>query len=129
MPVVNALGVVGRVVSVSEDYAKVLLIIDQNSALDCLLQRTRARGMVKGISAEICRLDYVVKSVDVAIGDMVVTSGLGGVFPKGLPVGKVIGVKDVSGSLFKQIDLQPLVDFAKLEEVLIIQKEPTVFNK
>ncbi len=129
MPVVNALGVVGRVVSVCPDYSKVLLIIDQNSAVDCLLQRTRARAMVKGVSSDMCKLDYVVKSTDVAIGDMIVTSGLGGVFPKGLPVGKVSSIKDVSGSLFKQIQIRPLVDFSKLEEVLIIQKKPVDFNK
>jgi hypothetical protein len=62
MPVVNASGVVGRIVSVSPHYAKVLLIIDQNSAVDCLVQRSRDRGMVRGQSAQVCRLDYMVKS-------------------------------------------------------------------
>jgi len=123
MPVVNAYGVVGRIVSVSPDYAKVLLIIDQNSAVDCLVQRSRDRGMVKGLSSEICKLDYVVKSSDVKAEDIVVTSGLGGIFPKGLPVGRVQYVKDVSGGLFKEIGIRPLVDFSKLEEVLVILKE------
>jgi rod shape-determining protein MreC len=120
MPVVNACGVVGRIVSVSPTYAKVLLIIDQNSAVDCLVQRSRDRGMVKGESIDNCKLDYVVKSSDVSAGDMVVTSGLGGVFPKGLPVGHILDVKEVSGDLFKDIVLKPAVDFSKLEEVLII---------
>jgi len=120
MPVVNACGVVGRIVSVSSTYAKVLLIIDQNSAVDCLVQRSRDRGMVKGESIDNCKLDYVVKSSDVAIGDMVVTSGLGGIFPKGLPVGRISDVTEVSGDLFKDIVVKPVVDFSKLEEVLVI---------
>jgi len=123
MPVVNAYGVVGRIVSVSPNYAKVLLIIDQNSAVDCLVQRSRDRGMLKGLMSETCKLDYVVKSEDVIVGDIVITSGLGGVFPKGLPVGRVLNVKDMTGELFKDIEIEPAVDFSKLEEVLVITKE------
>ena len=122
MAVVDARGVVGRIVSVSPNYAKALLVIDQNSAVDCLVQRSRARGMVKGLSTEICNLDYVVKSSDVAVGDMIVTSGLGGVFPKGLSMGKVVKIKGANGGLFKDIEIKPSVDFSKLEEVLVILK-------
>ncbi|MDY6972282.1 MAG: rod shape-determining protein MreC [Thermodesulfobacteriota bacterium] len=128
MPIVNACGVVGRVVSVSTNYAKGLLIIDQNSAVDCLVQRSRDRGMIKGLSTEICKLDYVVKSSDVAVGDMVVTSGLGGVFPKGLPVGQVLSVKETPGEFFKAIEIKTAVDFSKLEEVLVILKESRSSN-
>lgn len=123
MPVVNASGVVGRIVSLSPNYAKVLLIIDQNSAVDCLIQRSRDRGIVKGLSTELCKLNYVVKSSDVAVGDTIITSGLGGVFPKGLPVGQVLSAKEISGELFKDIEIRPAVDFSKLEEVLVILKE------
>jgi rod shape-determining protein MreC len=123
MPVVNANGVIGKIVSLSSNYAKVLLIIDQNSAVDCLVQRSRDRGMVKGLSAETCKLNYVVRSSDVAVGDMVVASGLGGVFPKGLPVGEILNVEDNPGKLFKDIEIRPAVDFSKLEEVLVILKE------
>ncbi len=124
MPVVNAQGVVGRIVSVAAGYSKVLLIIDQNSAVDCLVERSRDRGMVKGLSSETCKLAYVVKSSDVMAGDMVVTSGLGGVFPKGLPVGYVIRVGDTASGLFKDIDVRPVVDFSRLEEVLVILEKP-----
>jgi rod shape-determining protein MreC len=82
MPVVNAGGVVGRLVSVSPNYAKVLLIIDQNSAVDCIIQRSREKGIVKGLSSKICRFDYVVKTSDVVAGDIVITSGLGGCFQR-----------------------------------------------
>jgi rod shape-determining protein MreC len=120
--VVNASGVVGRIVSVSPNYAKVLLVIDQNSAVDCLVQRSRARGIVKGLSTEICKLDYVVKSSDDVSGDLIITSGLGGVFPKGISVGRVSKIKGIYGGLFKDIEINPAVDFSKLEEVLVILK-------
>jgi rod shape-determining protein MreC len=129
MPVVNAFGVVGRVVSVSSNYAKVLLIIDQNSAVDCLVQRSRDRGMLKGLMSEICKLDYVAKSNDITMGDMVVTSGLGGVFPKGLPVGRILDVKEIPGELFKDIKIRTAVDFSKLEEVLVILEESKSSNQ
>jgi len=121
MPVVNASGVVGRIVSVSNNYAKVLLIIDQNSAVDCLTQGSRDRGMVKGMSTEVCKMDYMAKSSDAVVGEVVITSGLGDIFPKGLPLGKISGVNEASGRLFKEIDVMPSVDFSKLEEVLVIQ--------
>lgn len=123
MPVVDSCGVVGRIVSVSPHCSKILLIIDQNSAVDCLVQRSRDRGMVKGLSTEACKLDFVVKSADVAIGDIVITSGLGSIFPKGLPVGTVSGLKERAGELFKDIEIRPSVDFSRLEEVLVILKE------
>ncbi len=123
MPVVHAAGVVGKIVSVAEDYAKVLLLIDQNSAVDCLVQRSRDRGMVRGMSRLTCKLDYVLKSSQVRVGDLVVTSGLGGIFPKGLTVGRVTEIRDVPGALFKEIEIRPAVDFSKLEEVLVVLKE------
>lgn len=123
MSVVNANGIVGRVVSVSPNYAKVLLIIDQNSAVDCLVQRSRERGIAVGLSTDICKLNYVQKSGDVAVGDIIVSSGLADIFPKGLPVGEVLNVKDVPGELFKDIDIRPAVNFSKLEVVLLIMKE------
>ena len=123
MPVVNTDGVVGRLVSVSRDYAKALLIIDQNSAVDSIIQRSRDSGIVKGISPKECKLDYVLKTSDVIVGDMIITSGMARMFPKGIPVGKVIEVKDIPGELFKDVKIKPMVDFSKLEELLVILKE------
>lgn len=129
MPVVNARGVVGRLVSVSPNYAKLLLIIDQNSAVDCIIQRSRDEGIVKGLTAKLCKLDYVVKTSDVIVGDKVVTSGLDRVYPKGLPVGEVVEVLDIPGELFKDIKVQPMVDFSKLEELLVIIKEDPLVSQ
>ncbi len=123
MPVVNGSGVVGRVVSVSPHYAKVLLLTDQNSAVDSLIQRSRDRGMVRGLKTEVCALDYMIKTSDVRVGDTVVTSGLGGVYPKGIPIGEVTNVEDFPGDLFRHITVKPAVDFSRLEEVLVILRE------
>lgn len=123
MSVVNAQGVVGRIVSVSADYAMVLLLIDQNSAVDSLIQRSRERGMVRGQSARACKLDYLPRRSDVVVGDVVITSGLGGVFPKGVPIGRVENVVEVPGELFNDVEIRPSVDFGKLEEVLVVLKE------
>ncbi|MBN1103045.1 MAG: rod shape-determining protein MreC [Deltaproteobacteria bacterium] len=123
MPVVNAGGVVGQTVSVSLNYAKVLLIVDQNSAVDSLIQRSREKGIAKGLPPGMCKLDYVLKTADVVPGDVVVTSGMGGVYPKGLPVGEVQGVRDIPWEFFKDIKVGPRVDFSKLEELLVILKE------
>ena len=129
MPVVNADGVVGRLVSVSPNYSKVLLIIDQNSAVDSIIQRSRDEGIVRGLSVKLCRLDNMVKTSDVVVDDKVVTSGLGRVYPKGLPVGKVLEVVNIPGELFKDIKVSPMVDFSKLEELLVILKEDPLISQ
>lgn len=120
MPVVNSEGAVGRVVSVSSNYAQVLLITDQNSAVDGLVQRSRGRGMVKGMGSGECYFDYVIKTCDIKEGDTIVTSGLGRIFPKGLYLGKVKEIDDSPNKLFKDVRVTPAVDFSKLEEVLIV---------
>ncbi len=120
MPVVNSEGAVGRVVSVSPRYAQVLLITDQNSAVDGLVQRSRGRGMVKGTGSGECYFDYVIKTCDIEEGDTIVTSGLGRIFPKGLYLGKVKRINDSPNKLFKDVRVTPAVDLSKLEEVLIV---------
>ena len=128
MAVVNAQGVVGQTVSLAPNYAKVLLVIDQNSAVDCLIQRSREKGIVKGLSPKVCKMHYVAKNGDVVVGDLVVTSGMGRVYPKGLPVGRVIEVADDPWEMFKDVKVAPLVDFSKLEEVLVLLKEDPLSN-
>jgi rod shape-determining protein MreC len=120
LPVVVAEGVVGQVVDVSAGYAKVLLVIDRNHAVDGLVQRTRARGVVKGDPAGRCNFEYLLRKYDVQVGDVVVTSGLDGVFPKGLPVGRVADVALEGTGIFQQVTAVPFVDFETLEEVLVL---------
>lgn len=124
MPAVTARGIVGQIVEVSSRQARLMLIIDRNSAADALVQRTRARGIVKGSSGSECYLDYVMHEDDVQVGDQVVSSGLDGVYPKGLLVGTVAAVNFEGSDFFKDIQITPAVDFDKLEEVLIILGPP-----
>ena len=120
MPVVNSKGVVGRTVSVSPNYAQVLLVTDQNSAVDGLVQRSRCRGMLKGRGLSECSFDYVIQACDIKTGDAIVTSGLGRAFPKGLYLGTVKQIDDSPDKLFKDVMVVSAVDFSKLEEVLVI---------
>jgi rod shape-determining protein MreC len=103
MPVVNEDGVVGRTVSVSDNYSKVLLLIDQNSAVDCIIQRSRDNGILKGLSSNACIMDYVLKTSDIAVEDIIITSGIGGIFPKGVPVGRVTDIKDPPDEFFMEV--------------------------
>ena len=120
LPVVMPQGIAGQVIEVSKHYSKVMLIIDRNSAVDALVQRTRARGVIKGESTDRCRLDYVLRKNDVRAGDTVVSSGLDGVYPKGLRIGQVAEVIEHDGDIFHEIIITPFVDFEKLEEVLVV---------
>jgi len=113
-------GIAGQVTDVSGHYAKVLLIIDGNSAVDALVQRTRARGVVQGSHAGLCLLKYVLWKEDVVPQDIVITSGLDGVFPKGLRVGSVSKIIKQNSGIFQEVAVKPYVDFEKLEEVLVI---------
>lgn len=120
LPVVVPAGIVGQVIEVANHYSKVLLIIDQNSSVDALVQRTRARGVVKGKSSRECILQYALRKLEIASGDTIVSSGLDGVYPKGLSIGSVSRVVRQSAGIFQDVTVSPFVDFDKLEEVLII---------
>ena len=111
MAVVIPEGIAGQTTEVSAHYSKVLLIIDHNSAVDALVQRDRARGIIKGGSAGQCLFKYVLRKHDVVVDDIVVSSGLDGVFPKGLPVGYVSGVIKPKSGIFQEVTVTPYVDF------------------
>ncbi|MGD2038539.1 MAG: rod shape-determining protein MreC [Desulfobacterales bacterium] len=120
LPVVLPTGIAGQVIEVAGRYAKVMLIIDRNSAVDALVQRSRARGIIKGESADQCRFEFVLRKHDVQIGDTVIASGLDGVYPKGLRIGRVSDLIQSSSDIFYEITVTPFVDYEKLEEVLVI---------
>lgn len=119
-PVVVPEGIVGLVLSASRGSAKVLLIIDRNSSVDALVQRTRDRGIVQGQSRNLCRFDYFLRKLDVQIGDVIVSSGFDGIYPKGLLIGTVSRIIRRNAGLFQEVELNPSVDFSKLEEVMVI---------
>lgn len=123
MPVVVAEGVVGRVVRSSPRFSRVLLITDASSAVASLLQHNRARGVCRGQGEQLV-FDFVLRQEEVRVGDRVVTSGMGGVFPKGLVVGNVGSVEKQEFGLFQAIEVVPAVDFSHLEEVLVMLRGP-----
>jgi len=123
-PVVVHRGIVGQIIETTGHFSKVLLIIDQNSAVDSLLQRTRVRGIIKGDSAKSFYFEYVLRKGNVKVGDMVISSGLDGVYPKGLRVGTVSEILRSNSGIFQEIKVTPYVDFEKLEEVFVLFKPP-----
>lgn len=118
-PVFTPNGIAGRVISLSPFSAKVMLITDRHSACDVMIQRTRERGILQGENRELCRLNYLLQSSQVRAGDVVVTSGMDGVFPKGMPVGTVVAVRKQSNSLSQVVMVQPFADLKQMEEVLV----------
>ena len=123
-PVVVPQGIVGQVTEASAYYAKVLLIIDQNNAVDGLVQRTRARGVIKGQSPDQCIFKYALRKHDIRVGDTIISSGLDGVFPRGLRIGRVAGVVKRNAGIFQEVSVVPFADFEKIEEVLVILNTP-----
>jgi len=122
MAVATHRGLVGRVVSVDSRTAKILLILDQRSAVGGMTQRSRDIGVVKGSESNYCYIEYLSNDADVKINDVVITSGLGSIFPKGIIIGKIVGIKKESHDLFQKVIVRPEVDFTKLEEVFVVKK-------
>lgn len=123
-PVVVPQGIAGQVIDATEKTSKVLLIIDRNSAVDGLVQRTRARGIVKGDAYGNCIFQYALRKEDIKPQDIIVSSGMDGVYPKGLLLGVVSDVTNKNSGIFQEVRLVPFVDFEKLEEVLVVMNTP-----
>src|SRR5262245_13380726 len=122
MAVVAPAGVVGRVVMAGPAASKVQLLIDRNAAAGALVSRSRTQGVVVGTGETRLRMEYVSSSSDVVVGDTVVTSGIDGIYPKGLVIGKIDSIDRTSGSW--QIGIVPAVDFSSLEDVLVVLEPP-----
>jgi rod shape-determining protein MreC len=123
MPVITSDGLVGQVRRIFGRHSDVLLVADKTSAIDVVVQRTRARGMLKGTgSAEhyACRLEQLAREDDVKVGDLVVTSGLGQRFPASILVGTVSQVQKKDYGLYQEATVTPAVSFSRLEEVLVM---------
>jgi rod shape-determining protein MreC len=124
MPVLSNQGVVGKIIATSPGASRVLLINDHNSALDAFDQRTRARGIIAGVVDDGITMKYVDRSQDIKIGDVIVTSGLDGIFPRGLLVGTVKSLSRSGPGLFLGVTIAPAVDFRELEQVLVVTQMP-----
>ena len=125
MAVVSPEGMVGQILKTSSNYATVLLITDYNSAVDAIVQRTRAKAIVEGKGENRCQLKYLLRTEEASVGDIIVTSGLSGNFPKGLKIGEIRSVEKKGHGIFQYADLVPSVDLTKLEEVFIISEPPS----
>jgi len=120
MPVVSDRGLVGRILSVGTNWSKVLLIIDPSSSVAALVQSSRAPGVVSGHLGQELTMGYIPQEETVNVGDVVLTSGMGGDHPKGLVVGQVVEVHRRDIDTFQEAVVRPAVNFDKLENVLVI---------
>jgi rod shape-determining protein MreC len=123
MPVVAVGGVVGRIVRISSGVAKVQTIGDPASGVAVTVQDSGYQGMVVGRLRDVCELIYVPGYADLAHGDLLVTSSLDRIYPRGVPVGRVVGLPEGSG-LARRFEVKPGVDFQRLSEVLVLLWKP-----
>lgn len=119
MPVLSPFGVVGQIMATSSHSARVLLITDHNSGVDGVVQRSRARGIVEGALDGGCVMKYLKRGEDVEVGDRVVTSGLDGIFPKGIVIGDVTNVTRGTRGMLQVAEVKPAVPLERIEEVLV----------
>jgi rod shape-determining protein MreC len=124
LPAMVYTGVVGRVTKTYGWTSRIQLITDPSSAVSSVTDRTREPGILVGDGGGGCRLLYVGKHADVVAGDLIITSGLDGIFPKGVPVGEVVKVSRSSPGYFLVVDVKPTADIARLEEVLVLRYSP-----
>ncbi|HID87984.1 MAG TPA: rod shape-determining protein MreC [Anaerolineae bacterium] len=120
MPVVTARGLVGHITEVSDRSARVLLITDASSSVNALVQRSRATGVVRGQIGGNLVMRYIAQGEDVQVGDIVLTSGLGGNYPKRLVIGQITAVRQRDIDLFQEAEVRPTVNFGGLEVVMVI---------
>lgn len=126
-PVITYDGVVGVVTATSAHAAKTMLLLDHQSEVDALVQRSRARGIVRGAGRGALEFEFFVREADVVVGDEVVTSGLGGIYPKGLRLGRVAEIKAATGQLTQIAVVRPAVDLGQLEQVFVmLHRGPTM---
>lgn len=123
MAVLNVEGVIGKVFRVTDHTADVVTILDPMSAVDAYILRSRARGIVEGLTDSLCQLKFALRVDDIQPGDILLSSGLGANFPKAIPVGTVIKVTRKSFGVTQKVEVKPSVDFSKLEEVIVVTKQ------
>ncbi|HET8998078.1 MAG TPA: rod shape-determining protein MreC [bacterium] len=119
-PVITSDGLVGRVIEASGTWARVLLILDPRSAAGVLVGRSRDAGVAEGQGQPVLHVKYLSRDAEILPGDQVVTAGLGEIYPRGLPVGTVVGVSRTEGDLFQEALVRPGADLNHLEEMLIL---------
>jgi rod shape-determining protein MreC len=119
LPVISGHGIVGRTVLVSKHQSQVQLISNPDASVGVMLERTRTPGVLQGIGDFVMDLNYIGNSEQVENGEVVLTSGMDGIYPKGLAIGKVVESQKGKG-VFRSIKVQPYIDFMRIEEVSVI---------
>lgn len=128
MAVLAPQGVVGQIAEASYAAARVVLLTDHNSGIDAIVQRSRARGIVQGGTDGSCYMNYLSRDADIAVGDRVLTSGLDGIFPKGVVIGEVVEVSRSHRGLLQAAVVRPGVALDRLEEVLVVEATAQVID-
>ena len=126
-PLITNRGVVGLVTAASMQASRAMLLLDRQSAVDGVVQRSRARGVVRGTGSGMLEFKFEAREGDVRPGDVIITSGLDAIYPKGLRIGDVSEIFDPGGDLIQSALLQPAVDFGRLEQVFVMfHRGPTM---
>ena len=120
MPVISEHGLVGLVTATANDGAKIMMLIDRQAAVDGVVQRSRARGIARGSRQDGLSFQFAAREDDVRVGDVIITSGLGGVYPKGLRIGEVVSVAPSDAVMLQTAEVRPAVDFGRLEQVFVM---------
>lgn len=120
MPIMASNGIIGQIIQCNPTTSVVRLVTDESSSISAMVQSSRAQGMINGSATGQVTLELIRTGQTVEVGDVVVTSGLGGVFPKGLPLGRVTSVENNPGSLYLDIVVEPFAHTENNEEVLVI---------
>lgn len=123
MPVMHQAGLVGRISRVGNNVSQVLTLLDSRSAVNVIAQRSRAQGVFAISTIGESEVRYMPLHAEIKQGDLLISSGLGGIFPKGLPVAHITEIED-AGALFPKIKAKAIVDFSNLEEVMILMTKP-----
>lgn len=118
--VITADGLVGQVLRISNNFSDVLTILDHNIRVDGIVERTRTHGIIEGYSNFKCVMKYVTRTEPVVLDDLIISSGLGNIYPKGIRIGRITKIERETYGITQFIELTPIVDFSKLEEVVVL---------
>ncbi len=128
MPVVNEQGLVGRISEVTSTTSKVLLITDPSSTVNAILQSSRLTGVISGRPGSYPVIGFLPQGTEIGVGEVVLTSGMGGTFPKGIHIGQVVEVWQRDVNVFQEAVVRPTVNFGQLEEVMVVTNfDPSEF--
>lgn len=128
-PVVTSVGLVGYIYRLTDHFADILTVLDPNNRIDGLVGRTRSHGIIEGLSTDRATMKYVARTEPVVLDDLVVTSGLGNIYPKGVQIGSISKIERESYGITQYIEIAPAVDFSKLEEVVVLVSDAKMWKQ